>query len=256
MDPSKYQGRPTFLKARWGDASKVVQAMGDTWQRVTWEISMWDSIPQLLGHPIHMPSAFDMMWYQADLLMWNAAKSLDRPGESGRVAKQFGLVNPHSPTRPTFTEFIFKSLEPSTRAIKPATTPAPAPSPYVETIPIAAPTESAVKSGHAFVAESSENRPKSKRKTKATAASSSTPNEEPDHVDEVKSDGLENFPVALPTHYKLGKRLLKVQIRTKLGELEPYEKSRFSNESSKTMRPNLRRILPKRVSSAGEILSV
>jgi hypothetical protein len=214
MDPSKYQGRPTFLKARWGDASKVVQAMGDTWQGVTWGISMWNSIPQLLGHPMHMPGAFDRMWYQADLLMWNAAKSLDRPGESGRVAKQFGLVNPHSPLRPTFTELIFKSLEPSTRAIKPATTPAPAPSPYVETIPIAAPTESAVKSGHAFVAESSENRPKSKKKTKATAASSATPNEEPDHVDEVKSDGLENFPVALPTHYKLGKRLLKVRIRT------------------------------------------
>jgi hypothetical protein len=214
MDPSKYQGRPTFLKPRWGDASRVVQAMSDTWQMMTWQITMWDSIPHLLGPPMYMPRAFDMMWYQADLLMWNAAKSLDRPGESGRVAKQFGLVNPHSLTRPTFTEFIFKSLEPSTRLIEPATTPAPAPSPYVEAIPTAAPTESAVKSGHAFVAEASENKTKTKKKTKGTTATGSTPKDEPDLIYEVKPDGLETFPVALPTHYKLGKRLLKVRTLT------------------------------------------
>jgi hypothetical protein len=216
MDPSKYQGRESILKPRWGDASRVIQSLGDTWHGVTWQVTMWDSIPQLLGPPtMYIPVTFDMMWHQADLLMWNAAKKLDRPGESGRVAREFGLVNPHSPSRPTFTKFIFKSLEPSTRPIEPATTPALAPSPYVDAIPTAAPSESTAQSGHAYVSGAAENRPKSKKKTKGTASLSATrPNEEPDHTDEGENEGLQDLPVTLPTHFKLGKRLLKVRTPT------------------------------------------
>jgi hypothetical protein len=143
--------------------------------------------------------------------MWEAAKGLDNPRQQGRVAKVFGLVDPHDGNRPTFTEYIFKSLEPSKHRIEASSTPAPAPPPptYVESIPTTTPPESAAKSGHAYLNEIHESRPKSKKKTKGIATLDN-PNEEPE-PDDIELEGLESFPVALPTYFKLGKRLLKVQ---------------------------------------------
>lgn len=135
---------------------------------------------------------------------------LDNPGESGRVAKVFGLINPHDRNRPSFTKYFFRSLEPSSRGhIEASSTPAPAPCPYVESIPVATLSESAAKSGHAYVSATSDSRPKSKKKTKGTTKSGTTLNE-PDGITEVAPEETKSFPVALPAHFKLGKRLLKV----------------------------------------------
>jgi len=187
----------------------VLQSIVDVWQGVTWEITLWDSIlPMRI--PEYLPQAFDMMWYQADLVMWNAAKQLDKPGEPGRVAKEFGLIDPHSISRPTFTEYIFRSLEPSASPIEAATTPAPAPSPYFEAIPTATPSESAAKSGHAYASEINQTQPKPKQKTRGTAVLDGDSHEAEVLADEDDREGLESFPAALPTHFKLGKRLMKV----------------------------------------------
>lgn len=212
MDPKKIPLAQYHAQAWWGDASRVIQTQANHWSAVTWEVDgMLDHLPHLLnmeGKPEQMILAFDMMWLQTDIQMWEGAKKLDRPGESGRVAKEFGLVDPKSPTRPTFTEYLFKSLIPSTQAIEAATTPAPAPSPYVEAISAVAPSEKSTQSGHAFVTETVEDRSKSKKKTKGKPAANLALDAEV--FDAEEPQGLESFPIALPTHFKLGKRHLKV----------------------------------------------
>lgn len=211
MDPSKYSVVPTLMNTAWYDASRVTQSMGSLWSAVTWTISMWDYLPQIVtGDPAMLLQVFDTMWYQTDLTLWNAAKQLDRPGESGRVAKEYGLVDPNRSDRPTFFKFLLASTrEPPTLE----TTPAPAPSPYVEAIPTAAPTESAVQSGHAYLTETAQEKPKkSKKKTKgvATVDPQSLGTAVLDQ-NEAEPQGLESFPVKLPSEFKIGKRPLKVR---------------------------------------------
>jgi len=207
MDLSKTQPPGGYLTPHWGDASKITHRCGATWSHVTWSLSIMDSFPQFAGNLLNMPHVFDAMWKKVDVLMWEAAKHLDNPGESGRVAKMFGLINPHDRNRPTVTKYIFRSLEPSRGRIEASTTPAPAPCSFVEAIPIATPSESIAKSGHAYVNAINENRPKSKKKTKGTATPGTPANEQPDPVDEVELDQL---PFALPTQFKLGRRFMKV----------------------------------------------
>ena len=108
-------------------------------------------------------------------------------------------------------EYIFKLLEPSKHHIEASSTPAPAPAPpiYVESIPTVTSPESAEKSRYAYLNEICESRPKSKKKMKGIVTLDN-PNEEP-KPDDIELEGLESFPVTLPTYFKLGKRLLKVQ---------------------------------------------
>ena len=214
MDPTKIMKPPPYLP-HWGDISRIINSCGETWLAVTWSLStsmtdMMHITPQIFGDPLKFSHVFDAMWTKADSTMWEAGKRLDHPGESGRVAKVFGLINPYDVNRPTFTKYIFRSLEPSRGRVEAASTPAPAPSPYVEAIPIAGTSESAAKSGHAYVSETNKNKPQNKKKTKRTAAPNTTSVEEPGHINEDEQEGEDSFPVTLPTHFKLGKRLLKV----------------------------------------------
>jgi hypothetical protein len=217
---------------------------------------MMDVFPRIAGNPLQFPQIFDAMWRKADLTLWEAGKHLDGLGESGRVAREFGLINPHDRNRPTFTQYFFKSLEPSNNRIEASSTPAPVPPPYVDSIPTAAPSESAAKSGHAYVAETSENRPKSKKKTKGVVASKISTNQEPDRIDEIEEEpSLATFPFSLPTHFKLGKRLLKVWIssRHKHSISDPGQMLRFSTVSSQMIMTIPQTMRPGKVSFAGGI---
>lgn len=210
MNPANFtwETDAKLIKA-WGNASVVTDVICEAWLEVTSSLSMMDV--WRYGHNFIdsalMPIHIDAMWFQTDLVLWEAAKGLDKPGEPGRVAKELGLINPHDPYRPTFTSFIFRSLDPKNGRIEPAKTPAPAPTAFVEAIPVASGSDSAVQSGHAFRAENKDSKPKPKVKTrgKDTPSENITTEDANDH-----DHGLSNLPDSLPTEYKMGRKVLKV----------------------------------------------
>jgi hypothetical protein len=208
MDLSRTRTPPGLSNPYWGDASRVIEIMTETWNTVIWNISMGLVLPHISSGNHLPPGLFDKMWYQTDLLMWTSAMALDKPDEPGRVAKEFGLVDPRDPNRPTFTMQHLRSLQ---RRLEPATTPAPEPARTLngEGTHLLTPSESVAKSGHAYITETKENLPKAKTKTRGTAAPEVEVTECGVSVaDELDDD--EEVPMALPTEYKLGRKQLKV----------------------------------------------
>jgi len=142
--------------------------------------------------------------------LWDVAKNFDRQDDPGRVAKEFGLIDPNDPEKPTYTNDVFKLLEArsQTAAISPV---APKPSPFVDGFPVATLNDSTVKSGHAFVSESEYSKPKEKPKTRGTAISDTAEDGVEEGIDDDEEDS-QSFPDVLPAQFKLGKRLMKVFI--------------------------------------------
>jgi hypothetical protein len=95
MDTSKMRKLVRHVYSYWGDMSREVDNISETWNSITWSISMDFVLQQIVDDSTLQPCLFDAMWYQVDLLMWNAATTLDKPSEPGQVAKEFSLVNLH-----------------------------------------------------------------------------------------------------------------------------------------------------------------
>jgi hypothetical protein len=200
------------LDKEWGNAGEVMFFMGQAWSRVMRSLSMMDAwrLGHSMGDSLMVPLTIDATWFATDQFLWEAAKKLDRPGQPGRVAKEFGLINPNDPNRPTFTEFIFQSLDPRNTKTEAAKKPDPAPSPYEETIPMAAPTDSVARSGHAFLSEKQNSIPKDKAKTRGKDGMTErvvTENPEDDGDNDQSS-----LPDSLPTGFKMGKKALKARV--------------------------------------------
>jgi hypothetical protein len=210
MNPANFTWETkSNLTMVWGNASVVTTIISDAWLKVTSSLSMmdaWKEWHSWIDSPM-MPMVIDSTWFQIDQVMWEAAKRFDRPGQSGRVAKELGLINPYDPNRPTFTEYIFSSLDPKHGTIEPAKTPAPAPSPFIESIRMATSNDAAVQSGHAFRAEKLDSLPKPKIKTRGKDLPPDNMNIEDTNDDDADRSTL---PESLPTGYKLGKKVLKV----------------------------------------------
>ncbi|KAJ7583140.1 hypothetical protein C8J56DRAFT_953166 [Mycena floridula] len=168
------------------------------------EIALQDAINRviILGDtPSVRISSFEAMWEVNDRILWDTAKSWDRPNEPGRVAREFGLLDPDDPNRPTYAKGILKLLMGATE------TPAPAasvkePSEYVQSFLVAAPGEG-VMSGHAYTKDSKDSGPKSKPKTTGTVKTVTEVKPDPDQT-------LDDFPDILPKTFKLPKKILKV----------------------------------------------
>jgi hypothetical protein len=88
-----------------------MENMSEMWSSITWNITIDSVLPQLVNGLVQ-PNLFDKMWYDADLLMRNAAMALDKPNDPGQV---FGLVNLHDPNRPMCIRACLRSYDQSTQ---------------------------------------------------------------------------------------------------------------------------------------------
>ncbi len=61
------------------------------------------NVPRQADDGVHKIQALDQLWKEADEYFWNAAHSIDRSNEKGRVAREYGLLDPNG-ARPTFLE--------------------------------------------------------------------------------------------------------------------------------------------------------
>jgi len=125
------------------------------------------SIPTTLWH-----NNFHAVWIKADQALWKAAQSLDRAGRQDLAAKQFGLVDPNDPNRPSFTQNPFQVHERSKGSYPQDTmvVPPTPPQPFVESIPVATTINSVVKSEHTFISVTKGSKLKEKVKTQGMAA--------------------------------------------------------------------------------------
>ncbi|KAJ7074709.1 hypothetical protein C8F01DRAFT_1101576 [Mycena amicta] len=223
MDPAQLADEPERYWDRAGEASRSIRALEETWSHRTWKLSI-DSVIGVLQtlagsgglnkEKMEMPrEVFNELWRRVDEQLWSFAASLDRKGEEGRVAREYGLWNPKDPKRPVATMYTFREIELEIIKgvpLKAKTTPA-----YVqpESIPIARSGESAARSGHAYVA----NKPGSKEKVKTRGEASKN-----DTLVDAEPEEVKILPELLPIEFKLGKKVLKLFHRV----LEPPEEEK------------------------------
>ncbi|KAJ6589048.1 hypothetical protein B0H19DRAFT_1058122 [Mycena capillaripes] len=225
MDPDKLPRASAEYWDRAGEVDRSIREMEGTWQNRAWQMSVNPLLkyiqdqqgPRGFNESVVIPlPLFNEMWSAVDTHLWNVAKTLDRKGEKGRVAKEFGLFDPADPKRPMASEFLLRSLDPELGIpLKPKTTPAS----YVQNIPVARPGESIVQSGYAYVSglfgASSAPQPKEKVKTRGKASPDGE--EEEGEVAEPRV-----LPEVLPPEFKIGKKVLKLFHRI----LEPPEEEK------------------------------
>jgi hypothetical protein len=209
-DPSKTTVSLLTSRNLWSDAQVVNTCICRTWVQANETITvfqpLYDTITSMLSGPFS-PTSFDEMWTKADQALWKVAQSLDRAGKQDLVAKQFGLVDPNDPNRPSFTQNPFQVHEGSDGSSSQDTivVPPTPPQSFVENIPVATAVESVAKSGHAFISETKGSKLKEKAKTRGTAAP--IQEDKPGCCDD--DDQLQEFPDILPMEFRLGKKLMK-----------------------------------------------
>ncbi|KAJ7074695.1 hypothetical protein C8F01DRAFT_1101503 [Mycena amicta] len=214
MDPAKLADEPERYWDRAGEASRSIRALENAWAHRTWQLSINTILVVLqtlvgsgglINQRIEMPTElFNEMWRRADEQLWNFAASLDRKGEKGRVAKEYGLWNPQDPDRPVATMYLFAEIELEIVMgvpLKAKTTPA-----FMQTIPIARPNESGAQSGHAYASRNVQNA-KYKVKTRGEASKKAA-------VDEAVREELEVqiHSESFPTEFnlKMGNKFLRL----------------------------------------------
>lgn len=210
MDPEKLPRAKEEYWDRAGEVSRSIREMEDAWSTQVWKMSVDPLLkfvqdtqgPNGLNESMVIPLPFfNNMWAGVDTYLWVMAKNLDRKGEAGRVAREFGLFDPADPKRPMASEFLLRSLDPEMGVpVKPQTTPAP----YVQNIPVAGLGDSIVQSGYAYVSGLLGGSG-SKEKTKTRGPAAADDEEEAEEAEEVRA-----LPAVLPTEFKIGKKVLKV----------------------------------------------
>lgn len=160
------------------------------------------------GNRVKIIEALDQLWLDVDTFYLGVSKYLDRPDEPGRFARELGLFDPDDPSRPTFVLGL-KELADAYVASRAAKTPAPAASTkeYVPAFPVASTLDTAAQSAHSYLSETQTVKPKEKTKTKGSAAPTV---DESTHSSDVQ-ESLDDFPDALPSKFKLPKKILKVK---------------------------------------------
>ncbi|KAJ7084171.1 hypothetical protein C8R43DRAFT_318962 [Mycena crocata] len=226
MDPQKLSRAKVEYWDKAGEVNRSIREMQEAWSTKVWELSVDPLLqwvedtqgPNGLHESMVIPlPLFNNMWAGVDTYLWARAKSLERPGEQGRVAREFGLFDPADPKRPMASEYLLRSLDPEMGVpVKAQTTPAP----YVQNIPVAGPGDSIVKSGYAYVSSllgGSGSKEKEKVKTRGTVVA-----EEEEEMDGDTEEAAPTLPEVLPTEFKIGKKVLKLFHRV----LEPPEEEK------------------------------
>ncbi|KAJ7042074.1 hypothetical protein C8F04DRAFT_946358 [Mycena alexandri] len=218
MDPSKI----SWLERNsndWSYARTISRSIGKTWIAITSEMRMhpffaccipWPSSPEREK----LPLIYDNMWGTIDIALWEFAKNLDRKGELGIVARNFGLFNPTDPERPSCMSAIMKQVGAHlSERLRLRSQPQPMPPSTPEKLPAPSTVPTAGVSGYAYLSDTQHLRAKEKVKTKGAAlpkvaaggASGGDAGEE-----EEQDEEEEQLLDVLPKDFKIGKKLLKV----------------------------------------------
>lgn len=175
---------------------------------------MFNVPPWQADDGVHKIRALDQLWKEADEYFWNAAHSIDRSNEKGRVAREYGLLDPNG-ARPTFWETFVEmaqsvaaAQEAGNSLVEMTPTSSQTPPKTFTPFPTSIPSQSSAQSGHSYVNETQQSRPKEKPKTKGAQTSEPTLTERPD-TEELPLD-LKEFPDFLPPFFDLPKKMLKV----------------------------------------------
>lgn len=160
------------------------------------------------GVELENMSMWDMIWDGFDQYIWNEAKKLERPGQAGRIAREYGLFDPRT-KRPSFQFGIGADLTP--KEVGPAT-PAPASSTKeAEVLFLPEVGLTTAQSGRSYLAGNTDTvKAKDKAKTKGKPDPSLV--NEPKIDDIEHEDTLDEYPDFLPSNYKLGKKIVKVYL--------------------------------------------
>ncbi|VDB95105.1 unnamed protein product [Peniophora sp. CBMAI 1063] len=175
------------------------------------------------------PEKFDRLLLRMDRQLWEAALSLDPPGQRGSVARILGLYDPNDPERPSVTRRLeaIKERERARLEARLAAKEAAKPlGTFEETIPVAVPgiKDEAAVPGHAYAAEAeavvgaktkSKKKKKGKSKAGKTAVSEATekaPTDADNVADDLSSMTLDPdaFPDYLPAKFVLPRKMAKV----------------------------------------------
>ena len=182
-------------------------------------LGKWTLDPEYDGHTAkHIEDqfrAFDGMWKEVDRRLWESAFKMDREGEKGRTAREYGLFDPEDPARPTFLKTLQAASNLKFAAIIELllgghSPPVPqAVTKVEEKIPAFEISTPSAQSGHSYSIDGSS----VKAKTKGPAVEAAVDAQ----LSELKLDDSENegemfddFPNLLPSSYKLPRKVLKV----------------------------------------------
>lgn len=207
LNPTKHIQAPNRERVIWGYTRIITDSISLTLVRIISTLSLFplghDSAKQMENISL---MDFDKMWLTVDTTLWTLAEQLDKPGETGTVAKHFGLFDPTDPRRPTFAKSLFKYLNPAgPKQLQLESSPAV--TQFSVPLPAEQNAAARIKSGHSYVVENQES---SKEKVKTRKAPEfGQAQVTPRTLFEDEEDAV-NFPDMLPTEYKLGKKVMKV----------------------------------------------
>ncbi|KAJ6620339.1 hypothetical protein B0H10DRAFT_2022400 [Mycena sp. CBHHK59/15] len=193
----------------WAYARTISRSLGRTWLTQTNKTTMAGFFVYCIGvrDGTFDPMLFDIFddaWRRVDVVLWESARSLDRRGEAGTVAKKFGLFDPADTDRHSCLETMLK-LARSKMAERAAPPREPAAVPSGERAPSAAQEPAVAMSGHTYMAETNHLRTKEKVKTRGTAVTEDTA-----EADMAQEEDQESLPDLLPKDFKIGKKIMKV----------------------------------------------
>lgn len=161
------------------------------------DIEKHDTIP---------PRVWDKIWLRLDARLYALADNLTSTNSTHpTVVGEFGLYNPLGlEGRPTYTKSLANNLR-KTRQRAALAAIAPPPREFLQSIPLAAPTDKVGTSGHRYASEACS--PQDKTKSKGVP---STDHQLADILEDGETE-YETLPEALPTQFKIGKKHLKVR---------------------------------------------
>jgi hypothetical protein len=225
---------------RWGDASAFAYRMGNLGRRLMnqpesphirtlFHKRMHENMPfptsGLTPDHLLLPIFFfhDELWTMCDEKMWKEAHNRDWPQTPGRIAREFGLVDPRDPNRPMYKSKA--GLLRELKEVQAVSIPAPPVTPelYVDNFKQVHPSETTAQSGHAFL-KANDQRPPRKTKTRGGSAAPHTPAlEEESLLDSITSvaealsleeDVEQVLPDVLPKMFYLPRKVTKVCARS------------------------------------------
>lgn len=207
MDPKQYIQEPVQLRTSWGHTWNITNCISASLIHMMTYIGL-NSIGQSAKHLENASvTDFDAMWLNVDMRFWGLAGLLDRPGESGTVARHFGMFNPTDPRRPTGAKSLLENLRQKQKALQ--LVDSSKVKPIIVTLPEEQKPDARVTSGHTYVVENQESRSKEKVKTRKEDGQAQVSPPPGRTLFEDEEDAAD-FPETLPTEYKLGKKVMKV----------------------------------------------
>lgn len=208
-----------------GLSDNVVKSNQDMWLGCVFSLQLQPAIDILIRTEDWDPT-FDVLWFHADLVLWNAAKEIER--EPGALAKRYGLVDPSDPNRPLRSRQVLQDLQrEKEREEGEHQKKVDAPVKYESNIQVAAPQDSVAKAPERPTEEDAPKRTRRKKNKGKTAdeAGEGGPSPAPEPLDPFVEENPK-LPEMLPTEYKLSRK--NTNVRGQCKRLSIYQITQIS----------------------------